>query len=417
MDQQHTSLSCLAALTPAEARTAAAIRTLIDGASPAALPPPPPGGYGPWDAVLHDLAAAHTAGGTAAVIARYQEQFMADDAFVHLMSAGAAVEAPCPPFATKRTAGAGWQAGLEAGLEAGPGLWPGVGAVDGAVDGAELGWDLDLLAEEESETVEYIVNGLLPVGVTNVAGRPKIGKSWWILQLFVAASYGLPFLGFAAPKLKCYYLALEDSKGRLIDRLKKVRRGLGVAAPSASGSHIFNECPTVAEDGLQQVRSILQAGYRLVIIDTFSRFLGRSDQMDQQEMTRVVAALQHLAFTHHAAIVVVDHHRKSARTSLDADPVDDIMGATAKGGVVDCAIGLYRRHNQNEATLKLTGRDFDSGDLALEWDPDAFLWLRKETKARHLGQRFLGWPLSQGRPVGLRLSRTRLQGWRRRGSA
>ena len=88
------------------------------------------------------------------------------------------------------------------------------------------------------------------------------------------------------------------------------------------------------------MRHILAQGYRLVIIDTFSRFLGRGDQMDQQQMTRVMGALQHLAFACNAAIIVVDHHRKSARTTLDAEPTDDILGATSKGGVADLVLGL-----------------------------------------------------------------------------
>ncbi len=122
-------------------------------------------------------------------------------------------------------------------------------------------------------------------------------------------------------------------------------------------------------------------GYNLIIIDTFSRILGRGDQMDQQEMTRTMGALQRLAAEHGAAILLVDHHRKSARTTLDADPIDDIMGSTAKAGVVDCAMGLYRRHNQNEARLKLSGRDFGDSELALEWDPEAFCWNLKQGAA------------------------------------
>ena len=124
----------------------------------------------------------------------------------------------------------------------------------------------------------------------------------------------------------------------------------------------------------------------VVIIDTFSRILGRGDQMDQQEMTQTMASLQRLALDHEAAILLVDHHRKSARTSPDADPIDDIMGSTAKAGVVDCAMGLYRRHNQDEATLKLCGRDFGDSELALEWDPDAFCWNLKQPKAAKAAQ-------------------------------
>jgi hypothetical protein len=226
-------------------------------------------------------------------------------------------------------------------------------------------WTIRELLSLTADPTEFVVDGLIPVGVTNAAGRPKIGKSWLVLDLFVAADTGGTFLGYRVPKIKAYYLALEDSKNRLIDRLKKITAGMNIDLEQDGNSTISTHCSPLSENGLSELRAILAQGYRLVIIDTFSRFLGRGDQMDPQDMTRTLSALQRMAIEHHAAIVLVDHHRKSARTSVDADPIDDILGSTAKAGVVDCAIGLYRKHNDNEAKLKLSGRDFGDNELSL----------------------------------------------------
>ena len=95
-------------------------------------------------------------------------------------------------------------------------------------------------------------------------------------------------------------------------------------------------------------------------------------------MTQIYAALQQLALRHGIAIVVVDHHRKSARNVAESDPIDDIFGSTAKASVVDCAIGLYRKHNSPDAILKLVGRDFGDAEYALTWDPESFTWHRKD---------------------------------------
>ena len=46
--------------------------------------------------------------------------------------------------------------------------------------------------------------------------------------------------------------------------------------------------------------------------------------------------------------------------------------------MLDCAIGLYRKHNSNDAVLKLVGRDFGDAEYNLEWDADQFMWKRKE---------------------------------------
>ena len=119
----------------------------------------------------------------------------------------------------------------------------------------------------------------------------------------------------------------------------------------------------------------------MAVIDTFSRACGRADQNDSADMTMIMGALQRMALDHHAAILLVDHHRKSARTSPDTDPIDDIIGSTAKAGVVDCALGLYRRHNEAEGLLKLSGRDFGDAEIPLTWDADSFTWQLREGSA------------------------------------
>ena len=124
--------------------------------------------------------------------------------------------------------------------------------------------------------------------------------------------------------------------------------------------------------------AVVDGSYQVIIIDTFSRVSGRADQMDPNEMTAIFAALQQMALKHNIAIVVVDHHRKSARQAVDGDPIDDIFGSTAKASVLDCATGLYRKHNSNDAVLKLVGRDFGDAEYALTWDPEHFTWQRKE---------------------------------------
>jgi len=114
-------------------------------------------------------------------------------------------------------------------------------------------------------------------------------------------------------------------------------------------------------------------GYSLIVIDTLSRALGHADQMDAADMTMFMSSLQRLAMRHNLALLLIDHHRKPSLAS-SADPVDDIFGSTAKAGVVDAAMGLYRQHGEAEAVLKITGRDLCESELALRWDATHFLW-------------------------------------------
>jgi hypothetical protein len=227
----------------------------------------------------------------------------------------------------------------------------------------------------------FIVPDIIPVGLACAGGQRKRGTSWLVLQLAIAAATGGEFLGVCVPKIKVCYFALEDSELRIAGRRKQQKQGMAVHRAEAAGVLFYTACPPAGEGGCELLRAlIVEQGYKLVIVDTFSRFLGRGGQTDSAGMVRLLEALQQLAGEHQAAILLVDHHRTRARTSLDADPIDDILGSTARAGVVDCALGLYRRRNQDAATLKLCGRDFGDREIALVWDPAAFRW-RAETPA------------------------------------
>ena len=201
----------------------------------------------------------------------------------------------------------------------------------------------------EVPLVEYFIEICSP-SVTCLSGRPKVGKSLLAEEMALAISTGGKVLGFQAKLARVFYLALEDAIARLQDRFKMgAQPDPNLALPSPG-----HPLPTRA---CSCSRSKVDEGYQVIFIDTFNRVNGKGDQMDHNEMTQVFAALQQMALAHNAAIVVVDHHRKAARNSADSDPIDDILGSTAKASVLDCALGLYRKHNSNDAILKVVGRD------------------------------------------------------------
>ena len=242
-------------------------------------------------------------------------------------------------------------------------------------------WTLSELVHTDFLPPEFVVYGLLPVGLSNLAGRPKVGKSLLANQIAVAIDAGCEVLGRAVRQSPVFYLALEDSPSRLSARLKKLILAGGLDIPPPAGAEQRARClhrrPDLrhwlqrgqrrcrqrrpqsatassssaaacwARAGWSRSSGVLDEGFGVAVIDTFSRACGRADQNDSADMTMIMGALQRMALDHHAAILLVDHHRKSARTSPDSDPIDDIYGSTAKAGVVDCALGLYRRHNES----------------------------------------------------------------------
>jgi hypothetical protein len=226
----------------------------------------------------------------------------------------------------------------------------------------------ELLAAEFPEP-RWAVPGIIPVGLSVLAGRPKVGKSWLALQVAMAKGNGGYVLGQHIEPGKVLYLALEDSPRRLQERIRKQ----GITA--TAGVTFATSWRRFSDGGLDDLRrEITDNGYSLVIVDTLGRALGRVRHDDYGDMTAAVGELQELALVHDVAILAIDHHRKSAADQQYLDPIDEIQGSTAKSGSVDAAIGLFKEQGKRGAVLKVTGRDVEWQELALSWDAVTCCW-------------------------------------------
>src|SRR5690606_4426019 len=82
-------------------------------------------------------------------------------------------------------------------------------------------WTLAELYAADFPPPHFVVPDLLPAGLTILAGRPKLGKSWLALQMTAAVGAGQTVLDQPAEGGRVLYLALEDTPGRLKDRALK----------------------------------------------------------------------------------------------------------------------------------------------------------------------------------------------------
>lgn len=228
-------------------------------------------------------------------------------------------------------------------------------------------WTVGELYNAEFPEPRYIVPGLLPSGLAALGARPKIGKSWMGLQISVAVGTGGMVFNQQVSKGKVLYLALEDSPRRMKKRLQKQ-----VALESADIRFEFGWKPLLEEGMGDLIREIDRHRYTLVVVDTLARALGYLDPNKQAEMNVHLGVLQRTAVDRNMTILLIDHHRKN--NGGNSDVVDDLIGATAKSGVLDVAMGLYRERGEKNATLKVTGRDIDERELAMRFDRDTGCW-------------------------------------------
>lgn len=224
----------------------------------------------------------------------------------------------------------------------------------------------DLYSTEFPEP-RYTIPGLLPTGLAALGARPKIGKSWMGLQISTAVGTGGKVFDQQVDKGKVLYLALEDSPRRMKSRLQKQ------GAPVDTDIRFeFGWKPLIGEGTSDLIAEIDRGGYSLVVIDTLARALGFIDPNKQAEMSMHLGVLQRVAVDRNITIFLIDHHRKSH--GGDGDAVDDLLGATAKAGVLDVAMGLYRERGERNASLKVTGRDIEERNLAVQFDHETGCW-------------------------------------------
>src|SRR5262245_63251388 len=91
---------------------------------------------------------------------------------------------------------------------------------DGLITAAEL-------QTKHFKPVRIILPDLIPEGVTILAGKPKVGKSWFALDVCMAVADPIRVvLGDKKPVHgNVLYLPLEDNERRLKERIDKISQG------------------------------------------------------------------------------------------------------------------------------------------------------------------------------------------------
>lgn len=228
----------------------------------------------------------------------------------------------------------------------------------------------ELMAMEIAEP-RWAVPEILPDGLSVLSGKPKMGKSWFALAIALAIASGGVALGSVRVQGgHVLYLALEDTKRRLQDRLQKL---LGMS-PAPETLTLATAWQRTDRGGLEAIEAWLAShpDARLVVIDSFKKIRpgrGRGASLYDEDY-EAIEGLKAVADKFGVAILVIHHLRK-----LDAeDPVDTVSGTLGLTGAADGILVLMRQRGRADATLFITGRDVDEQELALSWDGQIAAW-------------------------------------------
>ena len=203
--------------------------------------------------------------------------------------------------------------------------------------------------------VEFVIEGLVPVGLVLLASPPKYGKSWLCLDMALSVAMGRDFLGFKTNKSGVLYLALEDRWDRLIERSGKLLNEKKLPP-------LFNcgiDSATLDNSFIESLDGFLHEHpeTKLIIIDTFVKIRGEAKRNESAYGvdSREAGVIKKFADTHGIAVVLVTHTRKGIDPD---DPFVNITGTYGVAGAADDMIVLTKQKRGDEVTkMSVTGRD------------------------------------------------------------
>jgi hypothetical protein len=230
-------------------------------------------------------------------------------------------------------------------------------------------------AELQSKTfkpIPYIVPDYIVEGCTILAGKPKLGKSWLMLDIGLAVARGGCCLGdIECEEGDVLYLALEDNERRLQARITKI---LGATLREWPARFQYaTDWARADAGGADYIREWIQTAEkpRLIVVDVLAMFRPprARDATLYDDDYSAVKKLQRIACETGVAIVIVHHLRKSA---AENDPFEKVSGTLGLSGAADSVLVLDR--DSSGTTLYGRGRDIEEVETAVEFDRRTCRW-------------------------------------------
>lgn len=196
-----------------------------------------------------------------------------------------------------------------------------------------------------------LIKDLLYPGTYIFAGAPKIGKSFFVVQLAYHVSTGTPLWDLPTRKGKVLYLALEDTYRRLQERMYRM-----FGTETTDLLHFSVSAGKLTNGLEEQIQLFLDEhpDTTLVMIDTLQKIREEESDSTYANDYKVITRLKNLSDKHGVCILVVHHTRKLQSD----DKYDMISGTNGLFGAADGALILQKeKRTSNKATLDVSGRD------------------------------------------------------------
>lgn len=197
-----------------------------------------------------------------------------------------------------------------------------------------------------------IIDGLLYPGTYLFVGAPKVGKSFFMLQLAYHISTGISLWEYPVRKGTVLYLALEESYHRLQERLYRM-----FGTDCTPDLHFSVSAHQLGKGLDEQLRGFINEhrDTRLIIIDTLQKVRELDgDAYSYSNDYEIITKLKKLSDSVGICLLLVHHTRKQKAD----DTFDMISGTNGLLGAADGAFLMRKdKRTSNTAYLEISGRD------------------------------------------------------------
>lgn len=213
----------------------------------------------------------------------------------------------------------------------------------------------------ELPEIHWVLEDIIPPGLTLLAGKPKLGKSYFVLNFAIE---------LAQEGVRVLYLALEDSQGRLSNRMEEI---MGNSDWPKCLTFVFSgEWHRLNKGGLEDFEDWLDdhPDTKLIIIDTLERVRPqkKAPGYNYSEDYDALTPLHTLSNKRNVAILIV-HHTKKGKAD---DDFDKISGTTGLTGVPD-TIAILSEMGPGRRVYKYRGRDVEEGEIIFRFEKGKYI--------------------------------------------
>jgi len=238
------------------------------------------------------------------------------------------------------------------------------------------------LINTEFDEENWIIQGLLPVGLTILAGDPKAGKSRLARSMALDLSLGRPVFGkFGAEESgTAVYIPLEERRSAIRYQLIKMCENrniptdnylhqLGrfkITTPEANFSEIQDLCDFIVDNYTELSNPLL------FVCDPLGKIMALEGYDENRFFANysLFGPVQDLSLELNIAVVLIHHLRKSNSNS----PLKRMLGSVALAACGASGWVLDRKFGTTKGTLQISAKEMEDRTYELNFNQDTLEW-------------------------------------------